>query len=157
MTTVSDTEIFRLANELLGHIDIDFAGYSGGGIHVVGGKESIDKVKDAVHLADTIPQYRAEIVRLSDEQKLLLDEKVRLINELTAMEVAAKSRMDLEAMVRRYGISHVLIGLSCIAHEEGQIQKANNDKGAVPEHWKAFGNLLERIARNYSDMEVKTL
>lgn len=178
MTTASDTEIFRLANHFLGKADVDFAGYSGGDIHVVGGKDSIALVNTAVHLADTVPQMQTTISTLlkimeAKQNDLvclqssinLLKEQVRLDtleinrlkNELTAMVQAAMSRMDLDAMVRKHSIMHVLIGLSCIAHEEGKIRKANGERGASIIHWKNFGDLLEKVAHRHSDMEVTTL
>lgn len=156
MTTVSDTEIFRLANDALGKLDIDFSGYSGGGIHVVGGRDSIIAVDNAVHAAGTIPHLQSTISDLIKIMKETQAEVVRLKNELTAMEMAAKSRMDLDAMVRKYGISHVLIGLECIAHEEAIIRRQNNEPRAVADHWRILGDMLGRFARNNSDMEVST-
>lgn len=156
MTTVSDTEIFQAANDALGKLDIDFAGFSGGGIHVVGGRESIVAIIKAVHKAGMVPPLQDSISHLNKELKLLLAEKVRLINELTAMEMAAKSRMHLDALVAKGGIVHVLLGLGCIADENAQICRSNHEPHSLIDKWQKLGSLLGRTARENVDLEDVT-
>lgn len=167
---LTDTEIFALANDKLGEADVDFAGYSGGGIHVVGGTESIKKVTKAVHKAYILPQLYDSIDHLSKELKLaqaernrlreeaprLRAETIRLGNELTAMEMAAKSRMHLDALVAKGGIVHVLLGLGCIADENAQICRSNHEPHSVSDRWQKLGSLLGRTARENVDLEDVT-
>ncbi len=55
---------------------------------------------------------------------------------------------DLEAMVDKHGLTHVLVGLACVCFEKGEHLRVNWQDKATAKVWDADGKIIENAARS---------
>lgn len=129
-------------HDALGKADIAYSGLSTNGINVVGDKESIKAVTEAIHRAGTVSWYQAE---LKDEQERI--KALRVINTKLMADMANCPLM-LQRMINERGLQHVLLGLECITNENGRILDYDGTGSAKTiKAWGEASVALGKLAR----------